>query len=139
MPAKPMIVRSSTLRMDEERLIKSSSGCPTWIYGMVILLMYLCYHGASAVQDEMHKERQEIEDGIQCLLKYKAADCNPLQLNKDCAMLVECIQNSEEDLDEWRILASTFKNTGESMSSTLLGPVALMISLILAYYLQREA
>lgn len=62
-----------------------------WYAIIMIVMVYLGYHGWISYQEESERQEIELEKGLQCLIEYKA-ECNPLSPNDKCNDLLSCIQ-----------------------------------------------
>jgi hypothetical protein len=105
---------------------------------LVILLLLSGYHTYDAYQEEMRMEEEEKKEGLNCLYQFRTEDCNPMKLNDKCTELLECVQQTETDLDEMEIISNTIKKTSRSLSETLVGPVALMVGVALFSYIRKK-
>ena len=61
-----------------------------------------------------------------------------MNLSDKCKEILECVQESQRDIDEMEIMTQMIKRTSATLTETMLGPVALVFGVLLISYLKDK-
>ena len=61
-----------------------------------------------------------------------------MDLTDRCKEILQCVQESSSDIDEFEIMTQMIKRTSSTLTETMLGPVALVFGVLLINYLREK-